>query len=152
MFKQLSLITTIFLLISSSSYSQSTVLKFKYYNSYVSFYESDIDSWFSEYSKENTTLNKQTRLAHKEFINFKSKIIDGNAKQRYLEVDNLRYFRLPVQLGHDYYFGEGTDNYKTRLKNTKDKKGFKVLMKVRESIINGFIDIIVESGKKLSTN
>ena len=140
------------LLINKGAFSQSTILSFKHYDSLISFYESDLDKWYSVYSGENKILIKESDLAYKEYTFFKSRIAEGNKRQKYFWVDNLRYFRQTDLFDNDYYFKEGSDNYKLMLSTVKDKSAFKKLNKIREIILSGIVDLVIANGKKILSN
>lgn len=146
------LTVVILLLINKGAYSQSTILTFKHYESLISFYESDLDKWYSTFLAESQTLSKESALAYKEYTAFKSKIIEGNKGHKYFWVDNLRYFRPTDLFENDYYFMEGSDNYKLMLSNVKSKGDYKKLNKVRGALLGGITDLIIANGKKIPSN
>ncbi|RZK22011.1 MAG: hypothetical protein EOO43_10160, partial [Flavobacterium sp.] len=132
-----------------------TVLTFKHYNSSVSFYERDLDTWFNNLVGNNNILSKNRALAFNEYSDFKVNILKAMKDKVYFEVDNLRYFKQPHTFTNDYYLKKDTEEYKKMLKFAKNvgkKDSFLNSMKVREELLKHLVDLIIENGKAIPSN
>ena len=145
----------VLLLLNITVANSQTILTFKHYTSSVSFYERDLDTWFNTLLNENTTLSKDRKLSYEEYTNFKISIIQAMKNKAYFEVDNLRYMKIPNELGYDYFLQKDSDKYKATLKKAKQvgkKDWFVDVMKIRQAFLGELTDLVIENGKKIPSN